>query len=822
MKFEKLGTGARKNAIIGALMLATFFILLPAFVSVINDVMAPYSENEVVITTVSYESKGLPDGENNIIVGNLYQPSPKFGDKEYPVVIACHGFLMGFGKESMHRWCVEVAKRGFVVMSIDLPGNGMSIGEMDLFPRKDLEPQIIEDGITFLKGYEFVDGSKVGIMGISYGGATVSMAAGVLGSKIDATIAMNGFTNATNWLIEGLLPEANFKFSVSDDYIRLKEVDGKKVTEENILEFLRLYGIFRGDEKLIKDIIIPGTTKLDRKFLKKFDAVEYLDDCKNNSVMFIHSEHDGTFDKSNQSGQGWEAIQKAGKNAHYILVDDNHQLMDDPKYKSDYCIINFLEERLKGKDLGDDWENDYEKYTQKRNIELTTSYTFGFTTLYITLASFFLSLIPAFFVFSIILYNKRIATKRAETEQLITERKAEDEDFLDTSFGRGSYFKMGLFLILSYIIAFMAILGMGLGLFSEIMAGFCGAAFYFVLFLALYYLPDKAEVDRWAKLKPKRDPYPFKELKDDVKIFDINAYYILGGIALLVAITSIIGAIISPQPTIFKKPMEQIITTLLAMGSIMLIGGVCIAWFLEKSAHEGIKFRQIQWDKYELGKYEFARSFMFGSALFLNFIFQYNIMAFYMKFPSILGPHSWYYIYAMAAILTFFLAINFLLKIVKENVLKDNLDYVDLHWSKKMLIVPLELIILLMGYFGYQCYQTKNLLYLAGIGIFIAHIIILLFILFKGEERKVSSTLIEYIVFLLGIGIIGVISYIAFFPLLNTELLGNFTIIIVVFLIALYLFASLILRFSSEKGIFGISIFVPLALFTIVAFLFHI
>ena len=121
-------------------MLISFFILLPNFIKMIQWQMAPYSENEIVITNVSYESE--VDGEDCLIVGNLFQPSPKFSDKEYPAIIACHSHMIGVGKESMHRWCVELAKRDFVVLSIDLPGRGMSIGEMDALPREDIEPEI--------------------------------------------------------------------------------------------------------------------------------------------------------------------------------------------------------------------------------------------------------------------------------------------------------------------------------------------------------------------------------------------------------------------------------------------------------------------------------------------------------------------------------------------------------------------------------------------------------------------------------------------------------------------------------------------------------
>jgi len=347
MNFEKLLTGKSKNALIGILMLASFFILLPSFVKVIAWQMAPFTEDEVVITTVTYESED-PDGSGyNLIVGNLFQPSPKFTNETYPGIIACHGFLFGVGNIQMNRWGVELAKRGFVVLSIDLPGNGMSIGDMDFIPRADYESTIIKDGISYLKSLDFVNDS-IGLIGISYGAGIVSMSAGILGDLVDATIACNGFTNLTNWLIEALLPDMNVDFSVSNEYITLNKVGDTDFTPENIQDLMKLYGIIKGTDKDFEGLIVPGTTQLSRKFLKKFDAVEYLPTVKNNSMMFIHSKRDGTFNYTNQSGQGYEAIISAGKSATYLSVDDNHQLLDDPNYTAHYCIINFFEEKLKG------------------------------------------------------------------------------------------------------------------------------------------------------------------------------------------------------------------------------------------------------------------------------------------------------------------------------------------------------------------------------------------------------------------------------------------------------------------------------------------
>ena len=46
-----------------------------------------------------------------------------------------------------------------------------------------------------------------------------------------------------------------------------------------------------------------------------------------------------------------------------------------------------------------------------------------------------------------------------------------DDKFVDFTFGRGSYIKTIILLALLYIIAYIAIMGIGLGFFSEIIAG---------------------------------------------------------------------------------------------------------------------------------------------------------------------------------------------------------------------------------------------------------------------------------------------------------------------------------------------------------------
>lgn len=764
MKLKGLLSGNKKNLIIGALWIIAFLILFPNFVQVVSQQMAPYTENEVVITNTSYHA--TLDGEDNLIAAQLFQPAPKFGNQTYPAIISCHGWLFGLGKESMQRWNVELAKRGFVVMSIDLPGQGMSIGEKDILPRNDIEPIALKDGISYLKSLEFVDDENIGLIGISYGGATVSMSAGVLGDLVDATISLNGFMNFTHWLINGILPGMNVAFTVDKEYITLEKAGDTIITKDNLVELLEFYKIYRGSEEDLKDLIVPGTTKLDRTFLKKFDAVEYLPNVRDDSILFLDAKRQGTFDHTNQSKKGYEAVINSGKQATYIQVDDNHQLMGDPEYTSDYIIINFFEEKLKQADIGNGFASDYDKYTQKRDIQLTMSYFFGFELLYVVLGLFFLSVVPFFIIVNIIYYNKKVATERAEKEREILKKRKEHDLYIDFSFGRGSYWKTYFFTGLTYFSAYLAIWGMSLGFFSELIAGMLGITFYFAMYLAFYFLPDKAEVELWEELKGTPNPYKTENTEEDVKIFDVNALIIMIIILIPVIISTIIGAILSPRSTDLGMPIEQIITPMLYMGAILVSGGIFLIYYLERSENEGITFQQIDWRRFTLDKYGILKNFTFGSFLFLNFIFQWNIWAFFMKFPMTMGPHSWYYGYLVVATALFFGGMQLIIKIFKEKILKDNIQV--------------------------------------------------------NREDKLKDILIELFATAFGIVIYVFVVGVAFLPVLTTSLLPNLTWALITIFIVIFLVTSVMKIFCTERGVFGYSIFLPILIFSILAYFLHV
>ncbi len=770
-KVLKLITGKHKNILIGALMLASLFILLPSFIFVVQNQMAPYTDHEVVITTVSYESEGMEGGHDNVISALLFQPAPKHSNKEYPAILACHGWLYGIGKETMNRWCVELAKRGFVVLSIDLPGSGMTIGEMDMFPRSDLEPQIIKDGLRFLKGYSFVDDESVGLLGISYGATTVALAAGKLGSYIDATFAINGFYSATKWLIEKVFPDNNVEFSEHQDYIEIEEIDNKEVTKDNIKDFLKLYAIIRGNEETMDDLIIDGTNRLDCDFLRKFDAIEYLPKVSNNSILFLHSIHDKEF--GDISEQAYEKVKSVNKTAYYVEVDDIHELLADPKYTSDYIMINFFEEKLKGVDLGDENESDFDKYSQERDIELTYSKVFTLNLAFYLLGAFILSLIPFWIILTIIFYNKKVAVNRAKKEEEILEKKASDKTFIDFTFGRGSYWKTIVLLSCSYFIAYLVIMGGGLGLLSELAFGVLCTSFYFLMFLILYFLPDKAEVNLWSNRRKKLLQVETNTNQTQLKatINPLDKKFVLLSTMIVVMISGIVGLLFTFVINIFYQPFELVFRSMMAMGIVFLVGGVFIVFLFEKRKDDQITFGNVSWERYGLDKYSTIRGITFGSVLFLNFFVQWNIWVYYLKFPIPMGPHSIYYLYMALAVVLFFGGLQVIIKIFKENVLKG---------VKQNTMTSTE------------------------------------------RKEKLKKILIEVKSTGFGCVLLAVSVYLAFYLYFNSEIFVNFSHIIVLLVLSVYLITNVSKIFSIDRSLFGISAFLPLLLFCILAYLLHI
>lgn len=107
-----------------------------------------------------------------------------------PAVIVTHD-LDGH-KEQHTNLAFELARHGFVVMLVDLRDHGMSDGTTTYCDYYEGEPYDLIAAYDFLLSSEYVDGSRIGMVGDGFGGAASIMACNILlgqGEKVDAVVA---------------------------------------------------------------------------------------------------------------------------------------------------------------------------------------------------------------------------------------------------------------------------------------------------------------------------------------------------------------------------------------------------------------------------------------------------------------------------------------------------------------------------------------------------------------------------------------------------------------------------------------------------------
>jgi pimeloyl-ACP methyl ester carboxylesterase len=102
--------------------------------------------------------------------GLLYVPSSATAAHPAPAIMASHGYINT--REMQSPFAIELARRGFVVLAIDMAGHGYSEGAVGQV--KDLGGAA---ALRYLQGLPFVDKSNIGLEGHSMGGVPVVAAA---------------------------------------------------------------------------------------------------------------------------------------------------------------------------------------------------------------------------------------------------------------------------------------------------------------------------------------------------------------------------------------------------------------------------------------------------------------------------------------------------------------------------------------------------------------------------------------------------------------------------------------------------------------------
>ena len=124
----------------------------------------------VVLKDVRFAGDPLAGGGGLTQSGLLYVPSTATATHPAPAVLASHGYINT--REMQSPFAIELARRGYVVLAMDMVGHGYSQGAVGQV--KDLGGPA---ALRYLQSLPFVDRNNIGLEGHSMGGVPVVAAA---------------------------------------------------------------------------------------------------------------------------------------------------------------------------------------------------------------------------------------------------------------------------------------------------------------------------------------------------------------------------------------------------------------------------------------------------------------------------------------------------------------------------------------------------------------------------------------------------------------------------------------------------------------------
>ena len=197
--------------------------------------------------------------------GLIYRPKTVTADNPAPAIVLAHG--ISSSKEMMSEIGLELARRGFVSLCLDLLGHGKSQGTIE---GGQLDPSFgVSAAVQYLKSQPFVNSSALGLVGHSLGAGAVRVAAmndtqigalvfiaGGLGDTAEG--AQQGALNST--FPRNLLVIVG-KYDVLFDLTELteKELPSAFGTEQKVVPGV-LYGNFASNTA--RKLVIPLTSHL--------------------------------------------------------------------------------------------------------------------------------------------------------------------------------------------------------------------------------------------------------------------------------------------------------------------------------------------------------------------------------------------------------------------------------------------------------------------------------------------------------------------------------------------------------------------------------
>jgi len=132
------------------------------------------------------------------MAGVLFLPDNLAKGEKRPGIVLCHGFT-AVKEVLLPEIARRLAKLGYVALTFDYRFLGESGGE----PRRQIIPMLqiedIRNAVTFLQHQPEVHPERLGLLGVSLGGANVSYAAGVE-ERVKATVSVCGIGDCGRWI----------------------------------------------------------------------------------------------------------------------------------------------------------------------------------------------------------------------------------------------------------------------------------------------------------------------------------------------------------------------------------------------------------------------------------------------------------------------------------------------------------------------------------------------------------------------------------------------------------------------------------------------
>ena len=126
------------------------------------------AENEGTAISLTGEETEI---NGKVVSGILFKPGDATADNPLPAVVLTHGYLNN--REMQLQNAIELARRGFVVLTVDREGHGNyeNSGEQSAL----MATSGLYDSVKYLYNMDYVDKDKIGISGHSMGGMTTAL-----------------------------------------------------------------------------------------------------------------------------------------------------------------------------------------------------------------------------------------------------------------------------------------------------------------------------------------------------------------------------------------------------------------------------------------------------------------------------------------------------------------------------------------------------------------------------------------------------------------------------------------------------------------------